>query len=239
MKTFKVIIALAALAAGAPETLAEGARRVFEPGKITNPAKLKDGEGALRMSVRAQVQTIDTLFVYFVEVRDDGSDGTNILRFERGAGVPILGSNMIDPKPQVYRVPAGRYRPLGFTIKCQGVPFAGAVCTSGFGGTTPTGHYGASPTLLVVEPGKLSDAGDFVVEYAGTITDPRANVFEERKGPTNFALRRRPTSTAAATATAFDSLPRTPLPEVPEDFRSRITCESRPAGTLLYIPFAC
>ena len=213
------------------------ARQVIEPQKIASETKLKPGEGALRLSVRSQYQTTDTLFVYFIQLNEDGTDGERVLQFARGAGVPIMGSNMIDPKPQIYRVPEGRYRPLAFTVKCPGVPFEGAVCTGSFMGTTPTGYYRRSNPLLLVEVGKLSEAGDFIMEYNGTITDPRMNVMSQRKESTGYDLRWR--AMAPETSPAFAGLSRTAEAVVPEEFKSRIRCDSRPAGVSLYIPFEC
>lgn len=236
MRTAAISVLALAMAAGFPGGPAS-ARQVTEAKKIDAPGKLKPGEGALRLSVRTQTQSTETLFVYFIEVRQDGSDGERILRFERGAGVPIMGSNMIDPKPQVYRVAAGRYRPLAFTLKCDGVPFEGAVCSSNIGGLWPTGYYARSEPFLAVEAGKFTDAGDFVVEYKGPIPDPRANIMSVKKQAIDYVLRWR--ALPPAELIAFKTLPSTEPVQAPPNFHSRITCDQRPAGTSLYIPFAC
>lgn len=231
-----LIAAVLAWIACAPAAAADG-RKLIEVKKIDAPAKLKAGEGALRLSVRTQIQSTETLFVYFIEVLPGGGDGTRVLRFERGAGVPIMGSNMIDPKPHVYRVPEGRYRPVAFALKCNGLPFAGAVCSSTIGGMWPTGYYARSEPFLVVEAGRFTDGGDIIVEYDGPVRDPRGNINQVKKSPLDYALRWRPLG--GGPPAAFAEMPATSPLEVPARFRSRITCERRPAGVMLYIPFAC
>lgn len=77
--------------------------KVSEPQKLASPTKLKPGEGVVRLSVRTQKQFTETFFLYFVRLDEAGSDTDSFVRIERGAGVPLAGSNMIDPKPLTYR----------------------------------------------------------------------------------------------------------------------------------------
>ena len=208
-------------------------RQTIEPRKITSANRLRAEEGALRLSVRTQIQSTQTLFVYFVEVRDDGSDGTRILKFERGAGVPLMGSNMIDPRPAVYRVPVGRYRPIAYALGCTDMPqTVNQVCAMNFGGAMwPTGYYRQSSPIVEVVAGQLTEGGDFIVEYNGEIHG--ANV-DPAQG---YDLRWRALS--PITDAAFASLQRTPPVEAAEPFVSRIRCNARPAGISLYIPREC
>ncbi len=211
---------------------------VTEPKKIKSSKKLKTDQGAVRLSVRLQIQTTQTLFVYFVRLNDDGSDSKQLLRFERGAGAPFLGSNMIDPKPVVYRAPPGKYRPMAFTVACEGLPTVGAVCSGAIAGSGgfPTGRYLQSSPIVEIRPGHITEAGDFVVEYTGAMI-PGKHVGEIKKNGLDYALRWKPL--APLSSQKFSSLPVLRTKDVEPEFQSKITCSKRPKGVSLYIPFAC
>ncbi len=210
--------------------------KVTEPAKIVAAAKLKPGEGAVRLSVRTQKQFTETFFLYFVRIDENGNDSDSHIRIERGAGVPFAGSNMIDVKAVVYRMPVGRYRLLGYTMRCEGVPFEGALCTGSIGGALPTGYYKSPAPSFEVKAGSFADVGDFILEYTG----PRpigeingiAEVDEHRSD-----IRWKPI--AAPKPAAFAGLADAAAPAIPAPFQSRITCEARPKGVMLYIPFTC
>jgi len=209
---------------------------VIEPPKIASPTKLKPSEGAVRLSVRTQKQFTETFFLYFVRLDESGNDGDTHVRIERGAGVPFAGTNMIDVKPVIYRMPTGRYRLLGYTMRCEGVPFEGALCTGSISGPFPTGYYNSPAPTFDVKEGGFADVGDFILEYTG----PRpvseingiAEVDEHRSD-----IRWKPI--AAPKPAAFANLADPGAPVIPSIFQSRITCENRPKGVMLYIPFTC
>lgn len=214
------------------------APKIVEPKKIKAPSALKDGEGAVQLSVRTQKQFIETAIIYFVALDAEGRDTDRVYRFERGAGVPIMGSNMIDEKQAVYRMPAGRYRPLAFTVACDQMPYTeGLVCGSrGFSpGGFPTGYYREGEATFEVRPGHLTRAGDYIVEYVGQVADPKLSLFEYEQSPSEWDMRWRP---ARGEAIGFEQLPAVAV-TVPEAMHSRITCDARPAGVTLFIPFAC
>lgn len=210
---------------------------VSEPQKLASPAKLKPGEGAVRLSVRTQRQFTETFFLYFVRLDEAGSDTDSFIRIERGAGVPLAGSNMIDPKPVTYRFPTGRYRLLGYTMRCQGVPFEGALC---FGSLLsdpyPTGYYKTPSPTLEVKEGGYTEAGDFILEYTGPRPTAEIDGILEVDA-LRADIRWRPL--LAARPTQFANLPTTGSPTIPAGFESRITCDVRPKGVTLYIPFTC
>jgi hypothetical protein len=238
MKTlFRTLASFLPILSIALSSPAHAQKSVTEPKKIKSAKALKPNEGAVRLSVRAQMQGTETLFVYFIAIDANGQDGDTIYRFERGAGVPIAGSNMIDQKPIVYRMPAGRYRPLAFTISCQGVPFEGAVCGNSLGSALPTGYYRSSSPLIDIKSGALTEAGDFIVEYTGTFTDPQIGRSSFGKNPLDYALRWRPLP--AQEGEAFSGLEQINVSEVSDAFKSRVTCDKRPPGVSLYIPFEC
>jgi hypothetical protein len=209
---------------------------VTEPKKVKSAKQLRDGEGALQLSIRTQKQFIETLIVYFVAVGEDGRDTDRVIRFERGAGVPIMGSNMIDEKQQTYRVPAGRYRPIAFTVACDMMPTApGLVCGSGFSSFYPTGFYPSGAPVFEVKAGELTQGGDFIVEYTGPKPPREQSLFDVKDSPVDWALLWRRGSGSAA---GFESLSANQA-KVPAEQQSRITCAARPAGVTLYIPFDC
>ncbi len=210
--------------------------KVSEPPKLASPAKLKPGEGAVRLSVRTQRQFTETFFLYFVRLDEAGADTDSFIRIERGAGVPLAGSNMIDPKPMIFRFPAGTYRLLGYTMRCEGVPFEGALCVGSLSGPLPTGHYKAPAPTFEVKEGGFTEAGDFILEYTG----PRA--MTEIDGIAEVdALQAdiRWLPLTSAKPAAFAGLADAGAPTIPADFQSRITCATRPKGVMLYIPFVC
>ena len=210
--------------------------KVSEPQKLASPAKLKPGEGAVRLSVRTQKQFTETFFLYFVRLDEAGSDTDSFVRIERGAGVPLAGSNMIDPKPVTYRFPAGRYRLLGYTMRCEGVPFEGALCMGSLSGAFPTGYYKSPSPTLEVKEGGYTEAGDFILEYTGP--RPKADIDGIAEVDALQAdIRWRPLS--AARPQLFETLTAAGPPTIPAGFESRITCDVRPKGVMLYIPFTC
>jgi hypothetical protein len=231
----KLLLALALALSASATSVAAADRDIVEPKKIKSVRDLRAGEGAVQLSVRTQMQFIETLIVYFVEVRPDGSDGSKVFRFERGAGVPVMGSNMIDQKQQTYRLPAGRYRPLGFTVACNQMPYReGLVCTKGFA-EFPTGFYASGEPVFEVAAGQMTTAGDFIVEYTGPIPPAGTSLFDVDAEPHQWQLRWREGEQALQ---GFEMLTLN-RPSVPEEWRSRITCNRRPEGVTLYIPFAC
>jgi len=209
---------------------------VTEPKKVKSAKQLREGEGVLQLSVRTQKQFIETLIVYFVAVDAEGRDTDRVIRFERGAGVPIMGSNMIDEKQQTYRVPAGRYRPIAFTVACDAMPTSpGLVCGSGFSSFYPTGFYPTGAPVFEVKAGEFTQGGDFIVEYTGPKPPREQSLFDVKDSPVDWGLLWRRGSGSDA---GFESLPSNES-SVPAEQQSRITCAQRPVGVTLYIPFDC
>ncbi len=236
----RFLLASLALVATACASLPANARdyNVVEPKKIKSAKNLRDGEGALLISIRSQTQSTKTLFVYFVKLNEDGTDSDQYFKFERGAGVPILGSNMIDVKQAVFRLPAGEYRPLAYTFGCLDVPEIGSSCIGPFSpsGGLPTERYARSNPILAVRPDHLTIGGDFIVEYDGVVPEGMT-VWEAKKSRSHWQLRWRPIASTVPKRLA--SLPTIDTPQPGRAFHSRITCDERPDGVKLYIPFEC
>jgi len=152
---------------------------VVEPKEIRNQSALKSGEGVLRLSMRSQRQFIETAYLYFVRLNPDGSDGTRILRFERGAGVPVMESNQIDVKAKYYSIPEGSYRLQAYTVACSSVPEPGSTCFFGSHALPTEAYVTASPTFEVAQ-GAVTDGGDFVIEYTKDVDLDKADLFDDR-----------------------------------------------------------
>lgn len=147
-----------------------------------------------------------------------------------------MGSNMIDEKPQVYRVPAGRYRPIAFTVACDEMPTEpGLVCSQELGPGYPTGFYPKSDSMFEVKEGEFTRAGDFIVEYIGNRPPGQKSLLDGPASPSEWAIR---WCEGSKTIAGFENLP-TNAASVPKDWHSRITCSARPTGVMLYIPFDC
>lgn len=233
-----VIMFAAAITANFAVTPLQAQNRyeIAEPKKAKSSRELRAGEGALQLSVRTQEQFTESAIVYFIAVDADGRDTTTVLRFERGAGVPFMGSNMIDEKQQAYRVPAGRYRPIAFTVACDAMPSApGQECRRGFGASYPTGFYPSGAAVFEVKEGEFTQAGDFIVEYNGEKPPRGQSLLEIKDSARDWQIKWREGSGSSGN---FDDLPLNRA-DVPVAMRSRIECDARPEGVMLYIPFEC
>jgi hypothetical protein len=209
---------------------------VVEPTAVKSLGQLKPNDGVLRLSVRTQRQYVDTLFLYFISVQPDGSDGDLILRFERGAGIPIMGSNQIDVKAKYYAVPPGRYRLLAYTFVCDMVPPIGTVC-SYYGNALPTERYLSGSPTFTISANRLTDAGDFILEYIKDVDLTTVDLFKDRLSDDAYAIRWRPIRQPLQNA--FVTMPIESLPPVSSEFHSRIECERRPKNKTVQFPFRC
>jgi hypothetical protein len=209
---------------------------LYEPKEINSEKAIKSDEGAVRLSLRSQRQFIETAYLYFIEVLPDGSDGQRMLQFERGAGVPVMGTNMIDVKVKYYRVPQGRYRLLAYTVACAGLPPPGTTC-SFYGNSMPTARYASGSPTFEVSPNAMMDWGDFIIEYAKEVDLDNFDLFSQRFSDEGYEIRWR--AIKAAVPPAFATLPAGPTSVVPANFLSRIECEQRPKNKTVQFPFRC
>jgi hypothetical protein len=216
--------------------LAPAHAKVYEPKEIKNVKALKPDEGVIRLSMRTQRQFIETAYLYFVEVMPDGTDGERVLQFERGAGVPVMGTNMIDVKPKYYKAPAGKYRLLAYTVACAGVPPPGSVCTF-YGNSLPTERYESGSPTIEVKQAALTDAGDFVVEYVKEVDLDNADLFADRFADEGYGVRWR--AIKEPLRSDFAAFAAGPAPSVPAAFFSRIECDQRPKNKSVQFPFRC
>lgn len=213
-----------------------------EPRSISSPKQVKAGQGAVRLSVQSQAQQQGTLHVWFLREGGDPSASADVLKFERKQGVPIAGSNMMDSRPLVFSVPAGRYRLLAHGVKCPMQPGRGtlgcSVTENWSTYETSAAYYEGDVPRFEVASGKLTDAGEFILEAppGSPISDENALDFAW-KNPRLFKVRARPI--AQPLPSRFTALPAGPQATVPTEYQSQISCTRRPKGASLYLPFTC
>ena len=212
----------------------------IKPKAVSSPSKLPTGMGIVRLSIQSQTQHGGKLFVWFLREGGNPTNKEDVLRFDRGQGVPIAGTNMIDQSPKAFALPTGRYRLLGHSVGCGQLPPEGTICLYGtFGGSPmPTGRYGADAPSFEVVAGQLTDAGEFILEApSGTPMGEGSAMDFAMKNPGAFQMRVRP-STMPLPA-EFRSMLGGPVPSVNASFQSLIRCPSRPKGAMMYLPFEC
>ena len=212
-----------------------------EPRAVATAKQVKPHLGAVRLSVQSQTQQMGKLYMWFLRQGDDPA-GQEVLRFERGSGVPLAGTNMIDSKPQVYALPPGFYYLIAHGVKCSDLPpFGTSGCSVAEGAlryTAPASRYtGPTPTFQVVA-GQLTDAGEFILEAApdSPMTEGEADSFAQNS-PWAFNVRVRASNVPAPAS--FSSMGSGPAPFIPHGFESAITCAKRPKGAMMYLPFQC
>ena len=207
----------------------------IRPKQIASADRLQTGMGAVRLSIQSQVQlTGGSLFVWFLREGGDPRERADLLRFERGQGVPVLGSNMVDTRLRVFALPPGRYRLIAHSAGCSTLPPPNAICSNG----SPTERYEGDTPSFEVKAGHLTDAGEFILEAPpGTPIGEGTGVREGIRNPQTFRIRVR--GTADPVPNAFAALPPGPATEVPVGFGSSIRCRARPQGAMMYLPFEC
>jgi hypothetical protein len=205
------------------------------PGAISSPNRLLRGEmGAVRLSVQSQVQLSGPLYIWFLREGGDPSRDADLLRFVRGQGVPLMGSNMVDSRAQIFAVRPGRYRLIAHSKSCSSLPPPNAICTAG----GPTERYEGETPVFEVRAGQVTDAGEFILEAPpGTTIGEATGMRQMANNPLSFRLRVR--ASQQPWPAAFAAVPRGPSLEVPAGFASAIRCRARPDGAMMYLPFDC
>lgn len=215
----------------------------IEPRTISSANQIKPQHGAVRLSVQSQVQQQGTIHLWFLRENGDPSRSADVLKFERKQGVPLLGLNTVDSRPAVYSVPPGRYRLLAYGVACPMLPPPGTyACSARMNnvsiGQMPARRYQGEVPWFEVAAGKLTDAGEFILEArpGAPIGEDAALKFLMRDHRA-FEIRVRPTDVPRPPA--FSAVPAGPDPHVPPEFRSQISCRKRPKGAMMYLPFTC
>ena len=207
----------------------------IRPRQLVSADRLAPEMGAVRISIQSQVQlTGGSLFVWFLREGGDPANRNDLLRLERGQGVPLLGRNMVDPRPDIWALPPGRYRLIAHSAGCNTLPPPNTICSNG----SPTQRYGSEVPVFEVRAGQLTDAGEFILEApAGSQIGEGTGVVEAQRNPLTFRIRTRPAT--APIPAGFAALPSGPALDVPPSFASTIRCRVRPEGAMMYLPFDC
>jgi hypothetical protein len=225
---------IAVLASLVASSACIGPARADNARQLSSAQRLRPDMGAIRVSVQSQVQLTGPLFVWFVREGGDPARNADLLRFERGQGVPVLGSNMVDSRAQVYAVRPGRYRLIAHSKSCSSLPPPNAICSVG----GPTERYEGETPVFEVRAGQLTEVGELILEApAGTPIGEETGMRQMATNPYSFRIRVRPSEQPLPPD--FASLSRGPAVEVPAGFRSAISCRARPDGAMMYLPFAC
>lgn len=235
--TARILAAAALLAALQPGPALAG-----KPASVASAGDLKAGQGAVRLSVQAQTQQWGTLHVFFLREGGDPANKGDMVKFSRSVGVPLAGVNQIDPQAKVYALPAGRYQLLGFSVKCDALPPEGtsncSVSEHFSRYETPARRYAAPAPEFEVVAGRLTDAGEYIVEAPLTapIAEGDALKWTQHNAPM-FEMRVR--QSALAVPSGFANLPPGPAATIPDGYKSNIRCPARPKGAMMYLPFTC
>lgn len=225
---YPILTGLVALASIAAPALSE------EPRRLSSGQGLRADRGAVRISVQSQVQLTGPLFVWFLREGGDPGRNADLLRFERSQGVPLIGTNIVNSRAQVFAVRPGRYRLIAHVQSCPTLPPPRTVCSAG----GPTERYEGETPVFEVRAGHLTDVGEIILEApAGTDIGERTGMREMAANPNSFRMRLRPLEQPVPRP--FKSLPRGPAVEAPAEFRSAIRCRARPEGAMMYLPFDC
>lgn len=230
-----LLLALAALAAPA-------LAREIEPRAARDARSLGTDRGVVILSLRSQMQLDGPLHVWFEAADDVARRSADHLRFERNQGVPIMGSNMIDRRAIAYAFPAGRWRLLANTVRCDSVPPPGSTCIGGLGGIYPTARYDGSSILLEVRPGAVLDAGELILEFpAGEDLTISFRQLWRSARAMRLKWRPLPQDVAARLAAPFAGLPAARIETVAAGERSALSCQNERAKihSGLALPFAC
>ncbi len=211
-----------------------------DPPEALDAQQLRTGAGAVRISVRSQLQYGGPLFVWFGSSNVGGAGAEVAFSVSRKQGAPFAGTNMIDSKPKIFALPPGHYRLVAHTAICEALPPPGTTCLS-YGSATPTGRYDGQSVEFDVAAGKLTDAGEFILELPSTVDVGGAVSYKQAyKEMTKSSIRWR--KIAIPVPAGFANLELTAPPSVPPVFVSAITCETKPAGSKgmsLFYPFKC
>lgn len=198
-------IVFAALALSAPAQAGATGR---EPARLSRPAALDPGHGAVIVSVRSELYLLARLDVWFVREGGDVTNEADLIRFSRAEGALSLGNSTTRYKPLAFQLPAGRWRLAGHGVKCPKVPEPDERCLvdvnfAGIGETVsfPSRGYGEDAPVFEVLDGALSVIGDFALTARNTI----------EWSPI-------PAGEVDRLAKRFSSLPRGPAPEVGKEF---------------------
>lgn len=230
--------------------------RQIAPDRVRSVARGEPGMGVVLLSVRTQNSWLYRFNIWFEPVDDLARATGGTLRFSHAGrqGLRRMASTLASDAG-VYAVPPGRWRLSAHAVGCDTPPSEHTRCfisgRSGAPGLLSSATYGPDWIEMTVAPGRLLDAGEFVLESpAGTVFESRPmtvaemrakkSVFEARNVAMRVKWRPIPVGDAAALQAAVAGVPRGGEVIVADDARSSLSC-TRPPRELDadHLPFTC
>ncbi|MEO1489484.1 MAG: hypothetical protein AAFR88_08645 [Pseudomonadota bacterium] len=214
----RLFLAFAIFATLAPFASSPAAAKTgFEPDRIARASSLKEGYGALVISVRSELFLLAELDVFFVREGGDLANDADVFRVSRSQSAFAMGNSTAKHAPRYLQLPAGRYRLAGHGSKCPKVPAPDERCLAdvkfaGIGETVsfPSRGYGDDAPVIEVVAGRVTYGGDFALTARNTIEwsalPPKHRGKAERR---------------------FKSLAAGPPPEVAENYRLKFPLRAR------------
>lgn len=247
-----LLLCLMLLGSEAPGTVQ---LKSVEPRKIKKPGQIGGGSGVVLLSVRTQRPAPTDFYIWFSPADDLARTAGKVLRFKHRGGLNSLARSL-ESDAGIYAVPPGLWRIAAHAMGCEDRPIPGTVCRISGGGDSyvmPTGIYDDSWISIEVQPGKLVDAGEFILELPPGSADvelpKRIKVDEIRKRADELAAlalsfrvkwRPIPKQEASKPISPFLTLPRGGRVVVDEKARSNVLCERSPKELGLgALPFRC
>lgn len=226
------ILALIALLGVYPGPLARA--RAEEAQQLSAPGNLGAEQGAFLLSLRSQARFSEKVRIWFLREGGDETNNADLIEITRRQA--FGGPSMLKSIPRFYAVKPGKYVLIAHMVGCEGLPPPGQVCVvaGGKGDPLPTARYTAPAPSFVVEAGKLTDAGEFVLEYPkGAVTGQIV------RDPAQAQIRWR--GLPFRVVGAFAKMPPGPGPVIPAKFLSNIHCDTLHTGFLkpVLLPFEC
>ena len=191
-----------ALLAALPSAAAAG---IEKPKQVSAAKAVKPGQGVVVISIRSEIFLPDKLDVFFERQVETPGQPHLVVRFSRSQSMLAIGNDTTDYAVKSYALPAGRYRLVAHGVNCPGVPPPGMGCAIRVGAgpmiSRPSRGYAGETPSFVVEAGKLTMAGDFLLANSNQMlwsALPEAN--------------------ASAAKAKFAAMPDAAPPTVPEGF---------------------
>ncbi len=168
-----ILVALAGLGAG--PAWAQDAPGIAPEG-LSRGSDLKDGNGALIISVRSELYLLAQLHLYFLREGGDVANREDVVRFSRAQSQLAFGNSTAKHRSVAVQLPAGRYRLVGHGARCLTVPKPEERCLvdvkfAGIGETVsfPSRGYGEDAPVFEVREGAVTNAGDFALTARNTV----------------------------------------------------------------------
>jgi hypothetical protein len=206
---------------------ANSAAIASEPRALSKPKELRAGEWAVQLSTRSQRLFRERLQIWFL--REDGSEANDddLVAFSRAQkfGRP----SMLASQPHIFALKAGRYRLVAHLEGCAGLPPAGQTCVVGKD-EMPTRRYTGDVSSFTVEAGKVTRAGEYILEYLRDKIDVYDRLAQIRWR-----------AFANPLVNGFAGLNSGPAPESPQAFESKVHCDTLRTGFMKpdLPPFEC